>query len=348
MKISTVEQTKFNEKRRSFLKLSGLLGLGVATASLIPVDQAEAVLFGRNTHKVSRTRLAMGTYVSITAIHSSRDEAENAIGRAFAEIDRLSAILSRYDSNSPVSALNGNGVLKGAPPEVVEMVARSIYYNRQTKGAFDITVKPLVDLYKSSFNGGTKPLDSEVEATLQRVGAEHLRLENGNIRFMNEGMGITLDGIAKGYIVDQVSELLTANGIVKHLINAGGDIRTSGSAANGKPWTVAIQDPAKQKQYPDVIQMTSGAIATSGNYEVFYDREKVFHHIVDGRTGLSPEISASVTVKADTVMDADAMSTSVFVMQPSDGISFINSQIGCECLVVGNNGLVAKSNGWKA
>jgi thiamine biosynthesis lipoprotein len=348
MKIATVDQADIDQKRRSFLKLSGLLGLGVASGALLPVAQAEAFLFGKKEYKVSRTRLVMGTYVAITAIHPSRDEAENAIGRAFEEIDRLSAILSRYDTSSAVSALNGNGVLQGAPREVVELVARSIRYNQQTAGAFDITVQPLVDLYKSSFANGAKPAVAEVEAALQRVGGEHLRLAGGKISFTKDGMGITLDGIAKGYIVDRASELLTGLGIVNHLINGGGDIRTSGAAAKGQPWTVAIQDPAKQKHYPDVIRMTSGAIATSGNYEIFYDREKVFHHIVNGRTGLSPEISASVTVRAATVMDADALATSVFVMQPTAGIGFINGQPGCECLVVANNGLVARSNGWSA
>ncbi len=348
MKISTKKQASCDEKRRSFLKLSGLLGLGVATTALLPIEQAEAVLFGKKEYKVSRTGLAMGTYVSMTAIHSSRDEAEQAIGLAFEEIDRLSRILSRHDSSSPVSELNRAGYLKAAPQEVLELVARSIYYNRQTGGAFDVTVKPLVDLYKESFKSGSKPTESEVQAVLQRVGAEHLRFEGGNIRLMREGMGLTLDGIAKGYIVDRAAEWLTANGVVNHLINAGGDIRTSGSAAKGKPWTIAVQDPAKQKQYPDLIRMTSGAIATSGNYEVFYDREKVFHHIVDSRTGSSPELSASVTVKANTVMDADALSTSVFVMQPTAGVKFINGQSGCECLVVANDGRVSESVGWKA
>ena len=347
MKISTKNQSTCDEKRRSFLKLSGLLGLGAVTATLLPVDQAEAVLFGKKEYKVSRTALAMGTYVSMTAIHSSRDEAENAIGLAFEEMDRLSRVLSRYDSSSPVSDLNSAGYLNSAPQEVLELVARSIYYNRQTNGAFDVTVKPLVDLYKESFKAGSSPKEDEVQAVLQRVGAEHLRFENGNIRFERDNMGITLDGIAKGYIVDRASELLASKGISSHLINAGGDIRTSGSAAKGKPWTVAVQDPAKQKNYPEVIRMTSGAIATSGNYEIFYDREKMFHHIVDSRTGLSPELSASVTVKAGTVMDADALSTSVFVMQPAAGVSFINGQPGCECLVVGNDGNISKSVGWK-
>ncbi|MFO7606729.1 MAG: FAD:protein FMN transferase [Desulfurivibrionaceae bacterium] len=348
MKISTVEQAKIDQKRRSFLKLSGLLGLGAATFSLLPAARAEALLFGKKEHKVSRTGLAMGTYVSITAIHSSRSEAENAIDSSFEEIGRLSAILSRHDMDSPVSALNSTGKLASAPREVVEMVARSIYYHRQTDGAFDITVKPLVELYRTIFQAGGKPSDSEVGNALRLVGLEQLRLNGDNLSFKRKGMGITLDGIAKGYIVDRVSELLSARGIGNHLINAGGDIRTNGLAGRGKPWTVAIQDPEKRRQYPEVLTMTSGAIATSGNYEVFYDREKVFHHIVNGSTGLSPEISASVTVRADTVMDADAMSTSVFVMEPSAGIAFINRQPGCECLVVGNNGLFSRSNGWQA
>jgi thiamine biosynthesis lipoprotein len=263
------------------------------------------------------------------------------------EIDRLVSVLSRYDAKSPVSSLNDQGRLNGAPPEVAEMIARSLYYNRQTDGAFDITVQPLVDLYKASFQNGGRPSDADIEQAMKLIGAEHLSLRGGRIGFDRQGMGITLDGIAKGYIVDRASELLSANGVTNHLINAGGDIRTSGSAAQGKEWTVAIQDPEKKRHYPDLVRMHSGAIATSGNYEVYYDKEKVFHHIVDGRTGRSPEISASVTVMADTVMDADAMATSVFVMQPAVGISFINAQPGCECLVVGNNGKVAKSSGWK-
>lgn len=94
-----------DQKRRSFLKLSGLLGLGAASATLLPAEQAEAVLFGKKNYKVSKTRLAMGTFVAMTAIHPSRDEAENAIGQAFEEIDRLSSLLSRYDGKDRKSVV---------------------------------------------------------------------------------------------------------------------------------------------------------------------------------------------------------------------------------------------------
>jgi thiamine biosynthesis lipoprotein len=340
-------ETPFDQKRRSFLKLSGLLGLGAASAALLPAENAEAFLFGSKEYKVTKTRLAMGTFVAMTAIHSSRDEAEQAIGLAFEEIDRLNGMLTHYEKQSAVGSFNAAGKLEQAPQEVLELVARSLYYNRETGGAFDITVKPLIDLYKDSFAKSHKPTDSEIDRTLKLVGSENLRFQSGSLQFAGSDMAITLDGIAKGYIVDKASEVLSANGVANHLINAGGDIRTSGQAAKGKAWTVAVQDPAKSKEYPDIINMKDGAIATSGNYEIYYDNEKLFHHIINSRTGHSPQLSNSVTVVAPTVMDADALATSVFVMEPVRGVQFINNQPDCECFVISNDGDISRSKGWQ-
>ncbi len=336
-----------DQKRRSFLKLSGLLGLGAASAFLLPSENAEAFLFNRNEYKVTKTRLAMGTFVAMTAIHTSKDEAEHAIGLAFAEIDRLSKILTHFEAGSPVGSLNSSGKLEHAPQEVLELIARSLYYNHQTGGAFDITVKPLVDLYKKSFSAGNAPGENQVDAALKLVGTENIRFQSGAIEFTKSEMAITLDGIAKGYIVDRASEVLSENGLANHLINAGGDIRTRGKAARGKAWTVAVQDPKKSREYPDIITLQDGAVATSGNYEIYYDKEKLFHHIIDGSTGLSPLLSTSVTVVAPTVMDADALSTSVFVMEPVAGVQFINAQQDCECFVMAKDGTVTRSDGWQ-
>jgi len=337
-----------DQKRRSFLKLSGLLGLGAASALLLPSEKAEAFLFNRHEYKVTKTRLAMGTFVAMTAIHSSKDEAEHAIGLAFAEIDRLSEMLTHFETDSPVGSLNVSGKLEHTPQEILELIARSLYYHHQTSGAFDITVKPLVDLYKKSFSAGNSPSESQIDAALKLVGTENIHFQSGVVQFTKSEMAITLDGIAKGYIVDRASEVLSANGLSNHLINAGGDIRTSGMAARGKAWTVAVQDPKKSREYPDIITLQDGAIATSGDYEIYYDKEKLFHHIIDSRTGLSPQLSTSVTVVAPTVMDADALSTSVFVMEPVAGVQFINSQQDCECFVMAKNGIITRSDGWQA
>lgn len=347
MKNTMAPQGPRDQQRRSFLKLSGLLGLGVASgAALLPARQAEAVLFGRHEYKVSETRLAMGSFMSITAMHPSRDEAQEAIALAWAEVDRLSRILSRHDAASPVSRLNTTGQLPDAPIEVLEVVARSLNLHRQTGGAFDITVKPAIDLYEKSFGAGQTPSDEAISSILGRVGSEHLRLEAGGVRLARAGMGITLDGIAPGYVVDRISALLSDRGIVNHLVNASGEIRANGSAAKGEPWTIAIQDPEKRRDYPSIIRLNSGCVSTSGSYEAFYDQERMFHHIVTPSTGRSPVLATSVTIKAATVMDADALATGIFVMEPAQGVQHINAQAGCECFLVQRDGATLQSAGW--
>ncbi len=334
--------------RRDFLKLSGMLGIGVTLAGTIP-GIAEAVRFNRDFYKVSRMRLTMGTFVSITAIHPSRDQAEDAIGKAFDEIDRLVREMNRFDTRTAISHLNEEGTLKDISPEIYHVLSRSLYFYNITGGYFDITVKPVVDLFKERFSKGktVSTDDPQLKKALKLVGSSALELSKNSISLKKPGMGITLDGIAKGYIVDRVSGLLSKMGVTDHLINAGGDIRTSGMRKDKKPWRIAIQDPFKKGHYPDVIELSDGAVATSGNYEVFYDREKVFHHIVNPKTGISPISSTSVSVIANTAMDADALATGVFVMNPAKGTAFINSLKGYETLIVTRKGDVLKSQGWR-
>lgn len=335
--------------RRDFLRLSGILGVGLAAATAIP-SSAEAVKFDRKLYKVSETQLAMGTFVSMTLLHPSRDQAEKAIETAFEEIDRLTRNMSRFDQTTAIAQLNREGRLADVPPDMVKVVRRALAYHRISNGAFDISVKPVVDLFKDKFSGKkpTPPTQKEMREALLLVDASKIHFEGSAIVLKKPGMGITLDGIAKGYIVDMASEVLSKHHIENYLINAGGDIRTMGRRQDGKPWTVAVQDPLKKQQYPDKIHMTDGAIATSGNYEVYFDREKMFHHIVNPATGFSPNASTSVSVLAETAMDADALSTSVFVMQPERGIRFVNSLPKCECLVVEKGNRKMHSAGWKS
>ena len=335
--------------RRTFIKMSGILGISLASAGIAP-GAAEAVKFNRKMFKVSSTRQTMGTYVSMTLIHSSRDEADEAIGKAYEEIARLSGLMNRFDDRTAVAILNKEGTLKGIQPEVVEVIENSLKYFKLTHGAFDISVKPVVDLFKEKASKGdyAYPVDREIKKVLELVGSDMIELSGNMIRFKKPGMGITLDGIAKGYIVDRASEILSGHNIDNHLINAGGDIRAVGSRLDEKPWTVAIQDPWKRGKEIDIIHLTDAAVATSGNYEVYYDNEKMFHHIVNPDTGLSPMLSSSVSVIAPSAIDADALSTSVFVMNPKSGTDFINSLPRCESLVISRTNRKSASTGWKS
>jgi len=333
--------------RRKFLQMSGWVGLAVAAPLFVPMG-AEAVKFNRKFYKVSETRLDMGTFVSMTLIHPSKDEAQEAMGLAFEEIRRLTRLMNRFNQNTAVGELNKEGSLKDVPPELSNVVSQALRYFKLTGGAFDITVEPIVDLYVKRFSNGDKTLlsDDELHDVLSRVGAENIVFDGRNVKFLKDGMGITLDGIAKGYIVDKASKLLSDKGIKNHLINAGGDIRTVGQAKGKRPWTIAIQDPNKKRHYPYIIKMNDGAIATSGNYEVYYDREKMYYHIVNPRTGHSPLETTSASVVAKTTLEADALSTSVFVMGPTRGMRFINSTPQCECLLITRKNKILKSGGW--
>ncbi len=335
--------------RRGFLRLSGILGVGLATATAIPTS-AEAVKFDRKLYKVSETRLAMGTFVSMTLLHPSRDQAEKAIEMAFEEIHRLTRDMNRFDQTTAIAQLNREGRMPDVPPDMVKVVKQALAYHRISNGAFDISVKPVVDLFKDTFSekNPTAPTENEMREALLLVDASNIHLEGNAIVLKKPGMGITLDGIAKGYIVDRASDILFKHHVENYLINAGGDIRTMGRRQDGKPWTIAVQDPLKKHQYPDKIRMMDGAIATSGNYEVYFDREKMFHHIVNPSTGFSPNTSTSVSVLAETAMGADALSTSVFVMRPERGIRFVNSLPKCECLVVEKGNRKMHSAGWKS
>ncbi|MDH5550290.1 MAG: FAD:protein FMN transferase [Gemmatimonadota bacterium] len=326
-------------------KLAALQHLGFERVA-DPGVATESTRVGRGSHMVTARRPSMGTLVSVSTLAPSPARAEEAIGRAFEEMDRLVAIFSRYEHDSAISALNEHGRLDGSPPELAGVVERSLVYHTLSRGAFDVSIAPVLDLFVAS-PGGT-PTAGEMRDALEVVGASGVAVDGRRVNFARPGMRITLDGIAKGFIVDAIADVLRRHKVHDHLINAGGDIRTSGRKQGRRPWTVAVQHPAKDGSYPDTIHLSDGAVATSGMYEHYFDRDQLIHHIVDGTTGQSPDECASVSVTAPTAMAADALSTTVFVLGPTAGIPFVEGLPGCECLIIDRVGRQRRSRGWKS
>jgi FAD:protein FMN transferase len=335
--------------RRDFLRRSAMLGLGLCAGGIAPLA-AQAARLGSDGHAVSATRVMIGTIVHLTAVHPSRTLAEEGVGRAFEEMDRLAAIFDRHRPETALSTLNAQGRISSSPRELVRVMDKAVRMHALSGGAFDVTVAPVVDLFKakSDRNGPMTLSDEELASAMDLVGSRHIRIEGRSVGFARAGMRSSLDGIAKGFIVDSASEVLSRHGIQNHLVNAGGDIRARGHNAKGLAWSVAVEDPAKQGRYPEVVRMRSGALATSGSYEVFYDTERLYHHIVSPTTGRSPNTARSVTVRAETTMEADALSTAVFVMPPVEGVAFVDSLPGRECLLIAGNGLMYRSRNWES
>lgn len=292
----------------------------------------------------------MGTRVAISALGSSAARLEDAVGRAFEEMDRLIPVFSRHRGDSAITALNEAGRIDRPPGELAGVLAGAARFHALTRGAFDVSVAPLVDLFRDRLaNPASAPLtDTEITEARERVGARHIEASRRVVRLTRPGMRLTLDGIAKGHIVDRMAEALERRGVRSYLIDAGGDIRTRGRTAARRPWTVAVRDPRDPSSFLDVVRPGAGAVATSGSYEQYYDPDGRFHHLVDAGTGLSPGHVASVSILAPTAMAADALATAAFVMEPRAALALVDSLAGCAGLILDRTGRRLSSRGWRS
>ena len=328
-------------------RLEALLAHGFERAPA-PPPVTDVTRVSRRLLRLVSTRAAMGTHVRLTLLGGAPGRLEEAAGRAFDETDRLIALLTRFEPAAPVAVLNALGCLEGPPPEVVDVVTSALDFHALSAGAFDVSVAPLLALFSAHLDCAepSAPSPAEVREALSRVGAEHVAVSGRRVAFLRAGMGVTLDGIAKGYIVDAIARVLERRGVARYLVDAGGDIRAAGSNERGEPWAVAVKDPAGGDGFPDVMRLRDGAVATSGSYESFFQSSGALHHIVDPGSGRSPSHSVSVSVRARTAMAADALATSVFVMPPEAGLALMDRLPGCACLMLDGAGSARRSRNW--
>ena len=319
--------------RRDFLRLTAI-GAGLAAAGGIGWNKALGG-FGPELKRYSETRKLLGTYVTIIVIDTDESGPADTVKDAFAEIERLSGLLSRYNPSSELSRLNGSGQLRHASGELVSVLEQARHYAELTAGAFDVTVAPLVDLYRTHFADYDAPPDDDAVAEARRlVGYQMSTLEGNDVALLKPGMGITLDGIAKGYIVDQTVALLKARGMSRVLVAASGDLSLCGRREDKQPWRIGIRHPRALSGYYRVLEQGRGGMATSGDYEAAFTADFRYHHIIDPRSGLSPAELCSATVLAGDATTADALSVAAMVLGMTEGMELLERLPGVEALLI--------------
>lgn len=303
---------KFSEKlsRRDFVKLCGSASLALAAAPvLVPLAEAAA-----GPGRYVQTRLKMGTTVTLTAVTDSADHAQEAFDAAWKEMDRLIGIFDRHQSGTAISELNTSGKLSGPAPEMIEVLNRADNVHKLSGGAFDPTIVPVLSLIERSFSGiGRPPKSDDIARMKNLVDFTKVSYSKNNVKLGMAGQEISLDGVAKGFIVDQAAKAMAGAGLRNALINAGGDISAMGVSHRGEPWRIGIQDPSRRNSYVKVVALTDQSVATSGSYEIFYDSDKNYHHLlnpVDGKPAIN---LTSSTVVSNSAAMADAMATAVFI-----------------------------------
>ena len=247
--------------------------------------------------------------------------------QAEAELTRITRLMSTYDPNSELSRFNrepaGSAVV--VSPDVATVVAAAAEVAERTRGAFDATVAPLVALWGFGANPARElPSATEVSATNRLVGHRRIAHHLDPPRLVKLAPAtLDLSGIAKGYAVDRLAGLLEDRDCRGYLVELGGEIRTRGSAPDGGPWRIGVESPIAP-QLATTIVLNRGALATSGDYRQYRERDGVrFSHIIDPRTGYPVKHGlASVTVVADTAMLADAYATALLVMGEIEGRRF--------------------------
>jgi len=295
--------------------------------------------------KVEQTRSLMGTFVIIT-VYSDKETADSAIDAAFARMEEIERKASTFIGQSEVSQLNRDGYLDTPSHDILELLTMSADYSQLTDGYFDITVKPLLDLWSGGlWQESAEVQQSKLDETLGLVGWDKISIEDNRIDLEVEGMEITLGGIAKGYATDEALEVLRDMGIKHALVNAGGDVSTLDSKPNEEPWSVAMVNPDDTSQSLAIFNISDKSVATSGNYERYFDSEKKAHHIINPKTGYSADESISVTIIAENGTQADALATGVFVMGPEEGMNLVESLDGVECLIVDIERTIHRSSG---
>ena len=195
---------------------------------------------------------------------------------------------------------------------------------RASDGAFDVTVGPLLDLWKQAGREKRLPTADEIAAARANVGWKHFELLDGGARRLTPGAKVDLGGIAKKYGIDQATAAMRRSGIAGGLVNVGGDIRVFGVPSRGKgPWRIEVRDPFNTDAAMATIELDEGAVCTSGNYERFVIIDgRRRSHIVDPRSGQPADMVPSVTVVGPTALEAGLWATALSILGP-DGLELM-------------------------
>jgi thiamine biosynthesis lipoprotein len=290
----------------------------------------------------------MGTTYHIKAVAGLFTNTKDLKNQIDQRLDEINESMSTFRKDSEISLFNAYQTV-GEKFRIsddfynVMTVAKTIY--EETGGAWDGTVKPLVDLwgFGMSENNHTIPDKSRIAALLSHIGFNNIEIFAGHY-LAKKNTAITLDlaSIAKGYGVDQVAALIRANGIHDFLVEIGGEVFAAGLRKDGKQWRIGINRPQKNApidQVYKVVDLQDKGFATSGDYRNYFEvNQKRFSHIIDPRTGYPVDNGVvSVSIIANTCTFADGLATAVMVLGHEKGLDLVNRLDNTECFIVTQN-----------
>lgn len=331
----------------------GFAGLTAATVVLSSVACTPPDAASTGAHIVERSRLAMGSELRLTAWTADEAAAVSAFEAAFADFERLDALMSVWREGSDVQRLNAAAGRQATPvsADVREVLRVARQVSDWTGGKFDVTFGALSGLWKFDHDQDNRiPDPQEVRSRLSLIdyGAVDVDERLGTAFLRREGMRVHLGGIGKGYAVERAVNTLRRRGLSDFMIQSGGDMYVMGRRGE-RPWRVGIRDPRgpADRSYA-TLDLSAGAISTSGDYERFFVKDgRRYHHILDPDSGEPARGCRSVTIVTGSAALADGLATGVFVLGPVPGMALIERLPGVEGVIVTDKNQVLISSGLK-
>ena len=283
---------------------------------------------------------AMAAENEVQIHHGDQRAAQAAANAAIAEVQRIEAKYSRYRDDSVVSRINaaaGAGAVV-ADDETLALLAFAQACFSQSAGLFDATSGVLRRAW--DFRSGRVPTDAELAPLLELVGWPKVEVDGERVRLAKAGMELDFGGFGKEYAVDRAAQALRSAGCTSAMVNLAGDLMILGPQPDGAPWRVGIRHPRRAGMLLATLPVTSGAIATSGDYERFIEVDGVRHsHILDPRTGRPARGLQSVTVHAPSCLVAGSATTIAMLKGREAGLAWLE-ELGLASLAVTEDGTV--------
>lgn len=314
--------TKRDLSRRSFLKRMSGSAAGLALMTSLP-----AWVFSSKRHSrayVERSFFTMGSVATISAFDDDRRHMMHAVTRAIEEFQRIENALSIFIPSSQVSRVNAEAGRNEVQAEgdLLWIADWSSKMSPLTKGAFDITVGPLMELW--GFRGNhvdAEPDDKRILQLLGAVGSDKILVNNNaaTVGLTHPAARIDLGGVGVGYAIDRAVQILRSEGVESAFVNHSGDAYALGTPDEHEGWEIGIPDPGSPDNILEKLTVRDGAIATSGGYRQFVTiGPRRFAHIIDPRSGIPGRSFVSTSVLAPDAVTADALSTSMFCSGPDE------------------------------
>ena len=270
---------------------------------------------------VYKQKYAMGTVFEIAAYAESREQASAAIDKAFEEIVRMDDLMSNYKPDSALSRLNRSAHFhtQQVPPDLYRAIEQAVQFSRLSGGKFDITVAPLVNLWKAALSGDSMPSAAQRQKAEDCVGYQKIELTPPDqIMFRSSCMQVDLGAIGKGYAVDRAGEILHSSGIRNALINSGGSTILAMGSPPGQPgWLVHLADPSRK--IDPYVMLKDQSVSTSEQTAGSLLGPESAGHIIDPTTGRPIDSQFAVSVITSSGTPSDGLSTTLLLLGPKAG-----------------------------